>query len=60
MWTAIITAAGTVLAAVLGLFGRKAETDGLARVQAGIDAAKKVDHSDEAQASDPNNRDRAA
>jgi hypothetical protein len=59
VWTVIIGAAGSILAALLGLIGKKKDAeDGLARVQAGQDAAKAVDNSPKAVADDPNNLDR--
>lgn len=56
MWTAIATVAAALLSGVFGLLGKKqAADDGLARVQAGVDADKAAGTSDEALANDPNN-----
>lgn len=56
MWTAIATLGAALLSGIFGLLGKKqAATDGLARVQAGVDAEKNVDTSDGALANDANN-----
>jgi hypothetical protein len=60
MWTAAITAAGSVIVALLSFFtGRKSNEDPLARVRAATDAAKALDTSDAAIRSDPDNRARS-
>ena len=56
MWSAIATLGVALISGVFGLFATKKQAaDGLARVQAGTDAEKKVDTSDKGLASDTNN-----